>query len=336
MAEIQSKEMQMLEKSGLADEKIAACLRDSYAIEAARVDFLPLGNDASSWVYRVTGADGSAYFLKVKQGEIYLPAVLVPHALRQRGIRPVVAPLETCGGGLWVSCGPFHLILYPFIEGRTGMDSGMSEGQWTHFGAVLKQIHATQLAPQVLRRVQRENFVPAWAEPVRQVQQLVARGYFRDALEAECAAFWQGRRAEIEQITACTEALGRMQQSRAQDFVLCHCDIHTANILLDAQGELHIVDWDQPQLAPVERDLMFVAGATEAEWFFNGYGETRIDPIGLAYYHYEWVVQELGDYGSRVFLTPVSGDAVRRDAVRGLAQLFEPGDVVDAAYRSNS
>jgi hypothetical protein len=37
------------------------------------------------------------------------------------------------------------------------------------------------------------------------------------------------------------------------------------------------------------------------EWFI-GYGAAAIDPLALAYYRYEWVVQEIGDNGKRVFL----------------------------------
>lgn len=122
--------------------------------------------------------------------------------------------------------------------------------------------------------------------------------------------------------------------------VLCHADIHTANVLIDAEGQLFIVDWDETILAPKERDLMFVVGggvvgATAEERFFRGYGTTAIDPVTLAYYRYEWVVQEIGDFGARVFLTPELGEETQRDAVRGFRDLFRPGDVVQAAYDSD-
>ena len=37
----------------------------------------------------------------------------------------------------------YALVLYPFISGETGMKLGMSERQWTDFGATLRQIHST-------------------------------------------------------------------------------------------------------------------------------------------------------------------------------------------------
>jgi spectinomycin phosphotransferase len=81
-------------------------------------------------------------------------------------------------------------------------------------------------------------------------------------------------------------------QDKSLDFVLCHADIHTANLLLDGQGRLFVVDWDQPILAPRERDLMFVTvgGFVTEEraetLFFQGYGKTEVDPLTMAYYRY--------------------------------------------------
>src|SRR5690606_38372656 len=147
--------------------------------------------------------------------------------------------------------------------------------------------------------------------------------------QRELAAFWQTRRDEIRRIVERTEALGRMLQHQPPEFVLCHSDIHTANILLDARGELHIVDWDNVLLAPIERDLMFVVGddrtqPREANLFLKGYGAAAINRLALAYYRYEWVVQEIGDFGERVFLMSDVGAETRAASVREFKQLFDP------------
>jgi spectinomycin phosphotransferase len=79
------------------------------------------------------------------------------------------------------------------------------------------------------------------------------------------------------------------------EYVLCHSDIHAGNILMEATGALYIVDWDNPILAPKERDLMSIGGgqfgnvhtAQEEALFYRGYGQTQIDPVALAYYRYE-------------------------------------------------
>jgi len=90
-----------------------------------------------------------------------------------------------------------------------------------------------------------------------------------------------------------------------------------------------VVDWDGLLLAPRERDLMFVTGE-ERTRFLEGYGPATLDRTVLAYYRWEWVVQELADYGTRV-LDDRLGEQTRRQAVTEFARLFAPGDVVEAA-----
>ena len=47
------------------------------------------------------------------------------------------------------------------------------------------------------------------------------------------------------------------------------------------------------------------------------------------------VVQEIGDCGERVLLTADNGQATKRAAVADFIELFEPGDVVESAYRAD-
>ena len=41
----------------------------------------------------------------------------------------------------------------------------------------------------------------------------------------------------------------------------------------------------------------------------------------------------IGDFGGRVFHAKQGGDLTRMDSVQGFKQLFEPGDVMEAAYK---
>ena len=329
----------MFEKPNLPDEAIAACLRTEYGLMVAQIDFLPVGNDASAWAYKAGTGDGNAYFLKVRRGAVNEPAIAIPRYLRDNGIEEVVAPLSAADGRSWQRVGDYILILYPFIDGRPAMDVGMSHGQWTELGCVLRKIHTTGLTPSLERLVSTETFRPAWSPLVRELQAGVLGTEYRDPLEKELASFWRGRSNEIARLVGRAEALGRMLQEAPREFVLCHADIHTANILVTGDGGLHVVDWDGVLRAPKERDLMFIGGdegdAGAVEAFYRGYGATEIDRLALAYYRYEWVVQELGDYGERVYLAKDTGEETKKDAVCGLMALFAAGDVVEAAYISD-
>jgi spectinomycin phosphotransferase len=65
-----------------------------------------------------------------------------------------------------------------------------------------------------------------------------------------------------------------------------------------ATEQLYIVDWENPILAPKERDLMFIGGGIDHLWknkqdeavFYEGYGQTKINMRALAFYRYERVI----------------------------------------------
>jgi spectinomycin phosphotransferase len=325
----------MLEKPNLSDEKIIAVLQDAYGIAAVEIEFLPIGNDATAWVYRVMGEGGTVYFLKLKKGTVYEPSLTIPHFLKDNGIAQAVAPLPTGDGKLWAAVESFALILYPFIDGRSGMDGSLSDAQWIEFGGILRNMHTLQLPADLAAQMQHETFTPRWAKQVRELTVKIPVIAYENPYAKQLVAFWLERAAEIRQIVGRAEELGRSLQSRAPTFVLCHTDIHTANVLVDKTGKLHIVDWDQPILAPKERDLMFMIGERGEALFFKGYGGSAVDWTAFAYYRYEWVVQELGDYGARMFLMDDVGDDTRADAVRGFRQLFDPGDVVEQAREAD-
>jgi hypothetical protein len=80
------------------------------------------------------------------------------------------------------------------------------------------------------------------------------------------------------------------------------------------------------------RDLCFLA--EDGRRFLEGYGPATLDPLIVAYYRWEWVVQELADYGGRV-ADDRAGEATRRHALEELGRLFAPGDVVEAARRAD-
>lgn len=324
----------MLEKPNLKDEKIISCLSESFRIPVGGIDFLPVGNDSNSWLFRVN-TDNEKYFLKVKKGITYEPSVIVPRYLKDEGIDQVVAPIPTKAGGLWEKVDNFALTLYPFIDGETGMKVGMSENQWIEFGSVLKKIHSSSLSSELVKQVKKENFSPKWSKLVEELQTKIDSNQFTDSFQKELTSFWKEKNEEIRTIIIRLEELGNLLRTQSLDFVLCHTDIHTANILLDNQNKMFIVDWDNPLFAPKERDLMFVVGAKEEQLFFSGYGKSSINQLALAYYRYEWAAQEIGDYGERVFLNNDVGEETKKDAVKFFVELFQPDDVVESAYKSD-
>lgn len=329
----------MLEKLSLDDEKIAACLQAAYGLRVTEIEFLPLGYDSYAGVYRVRSR-GQDYFLKARRDPVDDLSLSIPRYLKAQGIEQVIAPLPTITQQPYGTVEGFSLLLYPFIAGQSGMQAGLTEAQWREYGAVLKRIHTVPLPPHLLSRLPREDFTlhPKWSAVVRQLQDAVPARACDSPAEGRLAAFWREKHQEIELLLARAGALGRVLREKALDFVLCHADIHTANLLLDQAGRLFVVDWDQPVLAPAERDLLFVTlggfvtDARHEALFFQGYGRAERDLLALTYYRYARVIEDLGGFGDQVFFLEGS-DESKQDAVDWCIRQFEPGGMAEAAHQ---
>jgi spectinomycin phosphotransferase len=331
----------MLEKPNLDDERIVECLRDSYALTVSELEFLPIGYDSYAGVYRVR-AGGQSYFLKVKRDSVNESTLRIPRFLNDQGIEQVVAPIETSNAQLCVHLAHFTLILYPFVQGESGKEVGLSDSQWVQFGTILNKLHSIQLPPGMLGEIPHEDFVPhrKWSGLAKQFHALVLTQTYEHPAEQELAAFWRTEYAHIRLLLERTEALGRRLQEHTLAYVLCHADIHTANLLVTPDDKVFVVDWDQPMMAPKERDFMFVTGATlsgfeigsrQEELFYEGYGKTEIDLLALAYYRYEWAVQDIGAFGEQVFTMEWAGDLTKQRATDAILSMFGPNGMVTTA-----
>jgi spectinomycin phosphotransferase len=213
------------------------------------------------------------------------------------------------------------------------MERGLTDRQWATLGRFVAGLHRTVLPAALAATVARESFVPWGARPVRALDARVGQGRPGDPLREELAGLWRAHRHEIAVAADRAERLGRVVAGVRPRLVLCHGDIHPANLLVDDEGRLAVLDWDGLMLAPKERDLIFAAVHQRAR-FFEGYGPAELDRQVLAYYRWEWVVQELADYGGRV-VDDRLGESTRRHALEEFRRLFAPGDVVEAARRAD-
>ncbi|MCI0396716.1 MAG: aminoglycoside phosphotransferase family protein [Chloroflexi bacterium] len=333
----------MLEKPDLQDEKIVACLQDAYGLLVVQLAFLPLGADRNTAVYRALAEDETPYFVKLRRGLFNETAVALPKFLGDQGIRPIIAPLATKTEQLWATVGAFKLILYPFVEGHDAYEVALSDHHWRDLGVALKSIHTAVLPPALRRRIQQETYSPQWREMVKTFLERVEHGAFDDPVAVKLAAFLQARRQEILDLVGRAERLARPLQARSPEFVLCHSDIHAGNLLIDANDALYIVDWDDPILAFKERDLMFIGGGLvgaghtpqeEETLFYESYGQTEIDPIALAYYRYERIIQDIAQFCDQILSTNEGGED-REQSLRYLMSNFLPNDVLEIAYKSD-
>lgn len=333
----------VLEKPDLGDGQIIACLREEYGLHAAQVAFLPVGADQHTAAYQVLATDNTSHFLKLRGGTFDRTSVLLPGFLAGQGVPGIIAPLPTRDGRLWARVDGYATILYPFVPGRDGYQVELTAQHWRELGAALKRVHAVTLPPTLRSRIRRETYAPRWRQALRTCLERLEPGTFPDDVAARLSAFLAPRRDQVLDLVARAERLAHDIQARDPQRVLCHSDLHAGNVLVADDGALYLVDWDDPILAPRERDLMYPGGAQgfhghapkeEENLFYEGYGPVQIDHAALAYYRYERIVEDLAIYCQQLLLS-AGGGRDREQSLRYFVSNFAPGGTLEIAYNSD-
>ena len=330
----------MLEKPDIPEKLLISHLQEEYDLRVIESTFLPLGADLGTAVYRVVTDDGKAYFLKLRKGFDEI-TVTVPLFLKSQGIQEIIAPFETKSRQGWADFGDYKMILYPFIEGKDRFEMELTAHHRRSLGMSLKGIHTAKVPAELKKLIPKETFSPQWRESVKTFQMQVENNAFDDPTAAKLAEFMNSKRDEITRLVERTEQLTSELQSKPLEFVLCHTDIHGGNILISDKDKLYIVDWDNPLLAPKERDLMFIGGGIDEIWksereeavFYEGYGKTEINLSALAYYRYERVIEDLVVICDQLLLTD-EGGADRERSYGWFTSNFEPGGTIEIANMS--
>lgn len=343
----------MLERPAVQDEQIAACGQNDFGLTAVQVEFLPLGADAHTAVFRVVADDGTAYFLKLRAEPFDETSVALPKFLHDQGIGQIIPPLPSKTGRLWGQLAAYKAILYPFVDGQNGYAAALSTAQWEELGRALRQIHTAVVPGALYGRLRRETFAPLYRETVRRFlaglddgaagDAVAADAVAADAVARELTAFLRLKRQVILDLTARAERLARALLARPPDMVVCHSDLHAGNILIGG-GDFYIVDWDEPILAPKERDLMYIGGGLmasglapqeEETLFYRGYGrQAQVSATAVAYYRYERIIQDIAAYCEELLLTDAGGED-RAQSLLYLQSNFLPDQTIDIACRTD-
>ncbi len=334
----------MRDRPDLSELRIAACLRQQYGLEALSAQFLPLGYDPAAWVYRVAAADGASYFVKVRAGALGAASLLVRTTLIEGGVPNILAPLRTRAQELCCALDGFTVVVYPFIQGENAWRSGLSESQWVEFGATLGAIHSGGFADLLRGHVPVETFAIPSAELVRRLMASLPADNGRSPAMKRMLSVWRERLPLIRHAVERAEALGKQLQGRPFERVLCHADIHPGNILVSEAGQIYLIDWDGPLIAPRERDLLFVVGARigqpvnprEEELFFRGYGPADADGAALAYYRYERFIEDIGVITQGMIENREQSEESRESEVEMALSFFRPGNILAAAMEMDA
>lgn len=333
----------MREPPHISESHLRACLQAQYHLHPTTIEYLPIGLDYSAGVYRVLTGQGNPYLLKASSRPLYEPACLVPRYLHDQGITSVVAPLPTKHNTLWTHLDNWTLIVYPFLDGDTSW-TGMTDEQWQETGSIFNRIHQIALPPSGFESLRRETFDPTgYAQQVHafETQHILLPANAQNAGSASqqtLRASWLTHQSTIHHVVASLQKQAATLQRRSGPYVICHADLHPANLLRDPSGHVFVLDWDEVILAPKERDFLFAGEPPTDDTtktvppFFQGYGPAEIDWAALTYYGYERVIQDVIACSQTVFLRDDLGEDSKADEANLFHKVLTEDGEIAIAY----
>jgi spectinomycin phosphotransferase len=243
-------------------------LRHSYGLSVEQLTFVPKGEVAYS--YTVTCTDGIQDYLKVlddtrlactsaSRFDFYLP--LTDKLYAEGVFRYLSHPIRTLDGALYTAFDGQPLILFNFIDGENPDEATL------HTPAVWQRLarHVATIHNSVSRVAADCPYTETFVIPF---ETALLDGLY--ALDSITESDGEGRLALRDLLLPHQKAiLGYLAQLHAlaerarvlnPPLVLCHTDIHRMNLLLNATGDLYILDWEGAMLAPREHDLFMFTG----------------------------------------------------------------------------
>jgi spectinomycin phosphotransferase len=329
-------------KSPLPEQRLIDCLKINYDIEVETLTFLPVGADMHASIYKAQAHNKSSYFVKLKRGHHHDISAIITALLYNAGIQQIIPLVKTIHGQSTQRLEGFTLSVSPFIEGQDGFSRDLTDEQWYTLGKVMRQVHEIDVPPSIQAMVRRESYSPQWRQIVRSLYPLIESELSGDTVAINLLTFMKKHESTIHRLVDRAEQLAQKIQNQSPKFVLCHSDIHGGNVLIDGNGAIYIVDWDEPIMAPKERDLMFIGGGVanvwnkphEKELFYKGYGRIEINTTILTYYRHERIVEDIA-LDSQLLLLTMAGGQDRMKIYEYFVAQFEPQGVVEIAIKTD-
>lgn len=331
--------MRIVSQSFLTNQELEQCLYNQYGLSTSTIQRLSIGADLNAQVYKVTSVDQLAYFIKIKKTVTDKDPYIFISALKEAEIESIIYPLKTNSGEWGCKIKELTFTVYPFIDGKNGFEQMLSNEQWILLGKTLRQLHELKLSQDVLKDLKKEDYTDQWRKFMRTFNRSIKCQ--TDSLAFKLLKFINSHWVTIEQLIIQSEELCKKIQKQKETFVVCHSDIHAGNLII-TDHSVNIVDWDEPLMAPKERDLMFIGGGVgnvwnnqyEEELFYQGYGETIINKEILAYYRHERIIQDIVEYIQSLILEPISDSKMEQELYKHFLAMFEPKGVIDIALQT--
>ena len=284
-------------------------LERHWGLSDPALEYLPIGFGSYHW--RAADTRGMRHFVSVDD-------LAAPHhvgedvdavfdsldrafgtaaALAEEGLEFVVPPMRDDEGRVLRRLDDRLAVrVEPYVEGATS-DSGEYEApeDRRRMAAALGRLHA---APLPARSPLRDDLAIPSRVSLEEALGDLDVPWNAGPFGERTRSLVRSRAEELRRrLLAYDEAADRTRLA-PEPWVVTHGEPHRANVIVGAQGEVHLVDWDTVRVAPRERDLWMVLHDDRTGWeeYMAEAGPVVLRPEVLDLYRAWWDLAEVAIY----------------------------------------
>jgi spectinomycin phosphotransferase len=280
--------------AGIQDSRLAALLREQWAVVVAGLQYLPEGFGGYHWL--ATDDAGRRWFVTATDlasmyGADLIPAMETAADLAAAGLDFVVAPVRTASGPAVAPLGTgYGVTLFRYVTGTPGR-WGEVLGPADRLAVVrmLAALHLTAPPARVPGRGPRLTRRDQLAAALARLEEPWACGPFAEPARKLLVA----RAADLAEALGRFDDLVRRVAGDGRPTVVTHGEPHPGNLLHDGSRFL-LVDWDTVGAAAAERDLWWVLtdGGPEAAAYTELTGRA-VSQEAVDLYRLRWPLDDL-------------------------------------------
>ena len=285
-------------------QELRAAIECGYDIRLQNISPAPRGQVADE-TYVLQDEKGRQYFCKITQRPDFIriirPTLPLLREMKEKGISRIAAPAPA-KDGLSVEAEGALIVLFDFIPAIQGYDYDLNT-----FGRMLGELHA--LTPKLVAKLPVTGF-SSFREKF--LTEELPRLMTMQTNDAAILSLQETLRRYAEETRAFVDAFFRLAKICSEKpftFVNTHGDV-VGNVLVRSPQDLYLIDWDEMELGPAERDLWSLGEKPE---FMAGYKAARPefmpDPDAIKH---AWLKNYLE--GIPIYLSPILDDRNDMDA----------------------
>lgn len=295
-----------------------------FGVHAVEVEQVTGGTDTSAVVWRMVDDTGTAWAAKWTTRLTRTGTRLVA-SMAAAGLESTPPARSTEDGRRRSRRGGGKLALTRWSAGEDAATVGLDLEGWRAYGALLADVHAHAFPLPARKQGARRGIRRRRRRYRAEIRTLDAAAVTSAATADPVLDLWRDARPRVDLLLRGTA----LAPGRDTDPVPCHGDPHLGNVLVEADGSLRLVDWDEAVVGPRELDLHLVefsvlfepASAEQLDAFHAGYGPAEVDECRLVRFA---CVRALEDLTSTMTTALVSTGEERDEALRVFTGILAP------------